>query len=68
MLQLLKKHDIHLNEEKSKYMKMEVTFLETIISQEGLRIESEKTKAVRKWLIPKTVKKVQVFLGFTNYY
>ena len=47
VLQLLKKHNIYLNKEKSKYMKMKVTFLGTIISREGLRIELEKIKVVR---------------------
>ena len=32
VLQLLKKYDICFNEEKSEYIKIEVTFLETIIS------------------------------------
>ena len=68
VLQLLEKYDICLNEEKSEYTKTEVTFLGTIISQEGLKMELEKTKAVRDWLTLKIVKEVQVFLGFTNYY
>ena len=48
VLQLLKKHNIYLNKEKSKFTRKEVTFLGTIISQEGLRMELEKTKAVRE--------------------
>ena len=68
VLSLLQKHNICLNEEKSKFSKKKVIFLGTIISQEGLRIEPKKTKAVREWLMPKTVKEVQAFLGFTNYY
>ena len=47
VLQLLEKHNICLNDEKSKYTKIEVIFLGTIISKEGLRMELEKTKAVR---------------------
>ena len=68
ILQLLKEYDIRLNEEKSKFLKKEVTFLGTIISRDGLRMEPEKTKAVREWPTPKTVKEVQAFLGFANYY
>ena len=68
VLQLLKEHNIYLNNEKSEYTKMEVTFLGIIISKEGLRMELEKTKAVRDWPIPKTIKEVQAFLGFANYY
>ena len=68
VLQLLKEYDIRLNEEKSEFSKKEVTFLGTIISRDGLRMEPEKTKAVREWPTPKTVKEVQAFLGFANYY
>ena len=58
VLQLLKKYNIYLNKEKSKYTKIEVTFLGTIISRKELKMEPEKTKAVRNWPIPKMVKKV----------
>ena len=68
VLALLQKHDIRLNEEKSEFTKKEVTFLGTIISRDGLRIEPEKTKAVREWPTLRTVKEVQAFLGFANYY
>ena len=68
VLALLQKYDIRLNQEKSKFSKKEVTFLGTIISRDGLRMELEKMKAVREWPTPKTVKEVQAFLGFANYY
>src|SRR6266513_5219487 len=68
VLVLLQKHDIRLNKEKSEFTKKEVIFLGTIISRDGLRMEPEKTKAVREWPIPRMVKEVQAFLGFANYY
>ena len=68
VLQLLRDYHINLNREKSKYTKMKVTFLRTIISREGLKIEPGKTKVVRDWPTPKMIKEVQAFLGFTNYY
>ena len=34
----------------------------------GLRINPEKTKAIREWEAPKTKKGVRAFLGFANYY
>src|SRR5216110_1005254 len=68
VLSLLQKHDIWLNKEKSEFTKKEVTFLRTIISRDGLRMELEKTKAVREWPTLKMVKEVQVFLRFTKYY
>ena len=34
----------------------------------GLRMDPEKTKAIREWEAPKTKKGVRAFLGFANYY
>ena len=34
----------------------------------GLRMDPEKTKAIREWEAPKTKKKVRAFLRFANYY
>ena len=34
----------------------------------GLRIDPEKTKAIREWEAPKTKKGVRAFLRFANYY
>ena len=68
VLQILEKNDIILNYKKSKLTKKEVTFLGIIILNEGLRMEIQKTKAIWKWPALKTVKEVQVFLGFANYY
>ena len=31
-------------------------------------MESEKTKVVKEWLIPKKLKDIRVFIGFTNFY
>ena len=68
VLQLLKKYHINLNKKRSEYTKTEVTFLGAIISREGLRMEPDKVKAIQEWPTPTMVKKVQAFLGFTNYY
>ena len=46
VLQILKQNDIMLNHKKSELTKKEVTFLGIIISDKGLRMETEKTKAI----------------------
>ena len=46
VLQILEKNDIMLNYKKSELMKKEVTFLRMIISDKGLRMETQKTKAI----------------------
>ena len=49
-------------------MQTKVMFLGIVISEKRLKMKPEKMKAVRDWLIPKTIKEVQAFLRFTNYY
>ena len=68
VLQILKESNIMLNSKKSKFSRNEITFLRTIISDKRLRMEIQKMKAIYKWPALKMVKKVQVFLGFANYY
>ena len=46
VLQILEKNNIMLNYKKSELMKKEVTFLRMIISDKGLKIETQKTKAI----------------------
>ena len=48
VLWILKENDIMLNSKKSKYSRKEVTFLGTISSDQGLRVETEKMKAIWK--------------------
>ena len=68
VLRILEENDIMLNSKKSEFSRKEVTFLGTIISKQGLKMEMKKMKAIQEWPAPKMVKEVQAFLGFANYY
>ena len=43
-------------------------FLEVIIGEDGVKMEKEKVQGVIEWLVPKSMKDVQKFLGLANYY
>ena len=43
-------------------------YLGFIISTDGIEVNSEKISAVESWQPPKTVKGIQSFLGFCNFY
>lgn len=45
-----------------------ITFLNHVINKEGVFKDRDKVTAVSKWLIPTTVKELQMFLGFINFY
>ena len=47
---------------------METEYLGFIISQEGIKVDPVKTKAIRTWARPTRKKEIQSVLGFCNFY
>ena len=43
-------------------------YLGHIVSQEGVKVEPNKIKAIKEWKTPKTIKNPQVFIGLPWYY
>ena len=68
VLETLKKTKLKINEKKSTFHQTEVEFLEYILTTTGVKINSEKVKTVLNWLTSTTVKKVQKFMRFANFY
>ena len=68
VLEALRKAGMSLKPEKSEFHKKEVEFLGSIITTEGIRMDQKKVKAVQEWPVPKSVKEIQAFLGFANFY
>jgi hypothetical protein len=54
--------------EKYVFHQPQVEFLGYIISNEGLMTDPKKIQAVTDWLTLKTLRDVQCFLGFANFY
>ncbi len=52
----------------SSLQKTSTSFLGYIISQEGVAMDENKVRAVLEWPQPHTVKELQRFLGFANFY
>lgn len=68
VLRKLKEYKLYLQLGKCEFYVKETEFLGFIVSTEGVKMNLKKILAVQEWLIPKTVKDVQSFLGFANYY
>uniref|UniRef100_A0A4W5K2I5 ribonuclease H n=1 Tax=Hucho hucho TaxID=62062 RepID=A0A4W5K2I5_9TELE len=64
----LLEHDLYVKAEKCLFFQPSVSFLGYCISTSGVEMESDRISAVRNWQTPTTVKEVQRFLGFANYY
>ena len=45
-----------------------MTFVGYMVSLAGIGMDPEKIKYILEWPVPKSVKEVQSFLGFANFY
>jgi hypothetical protein len=68
VLEKLKKANLLLKPEKCAFHKEELSFLGFIVGRNGVRMDPAKIGAVLEWPAPKTVREVQAFLGFANFY
>ena len=68
VLEILQKHKLYLKPEKCEFECTEIEYLGVIISHNSMEMDPVKIKGVMEWPEPKTVKQVQAFLGFTNFY
>uniref|UniRef100_A0AAY5K2N8 ribonuclease H n=1 Tax=Esox lucius TaxID=8010 RepID=A0AAY5K2N8_ESOLU len=68
VLQRLQQHRLYVKLEKSVFHVSQVAFLGSVLSPGCVQMDESKVSAVRQWPPPKTVKEMQRFLGFANYY
>ncbi|KAK6303564.1 hypothetical protein J4Q44_G00260180 [Coregonus suidteri] len=68
VLRRLLEHDLYVKAEKCLFFQESVSFLGYQLSASGVKMEIDRVSAVRNWQTPTTVKEVQRFLGFANYY
>ena len=68
VLELLQEADLRVSLEKSYFHVQEVEFLGFLIRPNEIKMDPEKIKSIQEWPIPKTVKDIQSFLGFGNFY
>jgi len=68
VLERLRKAGLQVDIRKCEFGVTKTKYLGFIISTDGIEVDPEKVAAVREWEPPKTVKAVQSFLGFCNFY
>ena len=64
----LEQHNLKLNGSKCEFFKNRVVYLGHVVSEEGIHTDPSKIESVKSWPIPKSVKDLRRFLGFTGYY
>jgi len=68
VLERLRKNGLAISPEKCIWKAEEVEFLGYIIGRDGIRMSQSKVEAVLSWERPTSLKEVQSFLGFANFY
>ena len=68
VLERLKKFSLFANLKKCRFHQEEVQFLGYVVSSKGIRMEDERIEAVKQWPEPQSVRDIQMFLGFANFY
>lgn len=61
-------HNLQMNVKKYLFYAEEIEFLGYLVSFGSIRPNPRKVQAILEYPVPKTVKKLQSFLGMTNYY
>jgi hypothetical protein len=68
VLDKIKQAKLLIKPGKCEFHKKELKFLGYIVGENGIRMDEDKVRAVLEWPVPQTVKEVQSFLGFANFY
>ena len=68
VLDLLRKAKLYVKLSKCQFIVQTVEFLGFIISTQGIHMDLSRVAAIQEWPEPTTVKEVQSFLGFSNFY
>ncbi|KAL0159647.1 hypothetical protein M9458_043372, partial [Cirrhinus mrigala] len=68
VLQKLREYQLYLKAEKCSFHQSSIHFLGYIIDRHGVRMDEGKVDAVIFWPEPKSIKELQRFLGFANFY
>jgi transposase InsO family protein len=68
VLERLRQHKLYAKAEKCEFDKDRCEFLGYIISESGVHMDNNKIKAVLEWPQPTTIRQLQAFLGFANFY
>ncbi len=68
VLKRLLQHQLYAKAEKCEFHQETISFLGYIISSGGVAMDEQKVQAVVNWPQPTTLKELQRFLGFANFY
>jgi RNase H-like domain found in reverse transcriptase len=68
ILKKAREYDLYFKAKRCKFRKPKIKYLGLVVEEGKLAINPAKLKGILDWPAPKTVKEVQFFIGFGNFY
>ena len=68
LFKILQENKLSINFKKCSFSVKEIYFLGFLINEFEIFVDPNKIKAIKDWPQPRTVKKLQSFLGLTSFY
>ena len=68
VLRWLREYGLYAKLEKCSFSQNQVEFLGYVVSSDGISMDPMKVQAILEWQTPLSVRDVQCFLGFANFY
>jgi hypothetical protein len=68
ILEKAQEYDLYFKAKKCEFRKPRIEYLGLVVEEGKLAMDPAKLKGILDWPAPKTVKEVQSFLGFGNFY
>lgn len=67
-LQVLENNQLVIKVSKCTFAEKQVTYLDHVITKEGIAVDSKKVRAMKQWPQPKNIKGLRGIFGLTGYY
>ncbi|KAI0996693.1 hypothetical protein K3495_g11489 [Podosphaera aphanis] len=68
VLDRLREHGLQVDISKCSFETTSVTYLGLVVSTQGISMDPNKVACVQEWPTPRSVRDIQRFLGFANFY
>ena len=68
IMQILRDNKLYAKVRKCEFVRVEMTFVGNQVSPRGIGMDPLKIESILEWPVPRSVKGVQSFLGFANFY
>ena len=68
VLQTLIEHQLYDKSKKCEFWLKEVVFLGNVVLRDGMKVDSQKVKAITEWPRPTDANEIRSFLGLASYY